>query len=85
VVTLLRKDKPALTMTLGFGPGGEVIGTLGPARSASGRTLGILAKRCPCNAGDPVPSGLLGAGNTDGHYTTAFLRDDRHDLWLHQC
>ena len=75
VVTLLRKDKPALTMTLGFGPGGEIIGTLG-LQDGSGRTLGILSKRCPYNAGNLVPSGLLGTGNTDGHYTTAFLRDD---------
>jgi len=75
VVTLLRKDKPALTLTLGFGPGGEIIGTLG-LQDGSGRTLGILAKRCPYNAGNLVPSGLLGAGSTDGHYTTAFLRDD---------
>lgn len=79
VVTLLRKDKPALTLSLGFGVSGEIIGTIS-LQDDSGRTLGISAKRCPYSVANPVPSGLLGTGNTDGHYTTAFLRDDNSVL-----
>lgn len=74
-VTLLRKDKPALTLTLGFGPGGEIIGTI-TLQDGSGRSLGINAKRNPYSAANPVPLSLLGTSGTDGHYTTAFVSND---------
>lgn len=76
VLTLLRKDKPALSVALNLGVtaplSGEITGTIN-FLDGSGRQAEIVAARAAYSAANPVPSGMLGPNSADQIYTAVFL------------
>ncbi|MBL9116560.1 MAG: hypothetical protein JNJ83_16255 [Verrucomicrobiaceae bacterium] len=76
IITHLRKDKPALQVTLGIDISpplaGEIMGGIRILQSMP-RNLFFQAQLCPYSKTNPVPSSYLGANGTDGIYTAVIM------------
>lgn len=76
VLTVLRKDKAALSVVLNLDVtpplSGNITGTIN-FLDGSGRQADIVAARAAYSATNPVPSGMLGPNSADQIYTAVFL------------